>query len=310
MFIIKMPGQSYHGPLSFLTPREIELREHLMQHIYYLAGKIKERNMWHYRHLQLSEQYIETVFKQYGYQTTQQEYLVKQLPVRNIIAEYKGTSQPDEIIIIGAHYDSVVGSPGADDNASGVAAMLELARLMTTVQLKRTIRFVGFVNEECPFFYTKNMGSFRYAQAAKTKNENIVAMLSLESIGYYSNNTCSQYYPFPFRFFYPTIGDFIGFVGNLTSRHLVRHVITLFRQHTHFPSEGVAAPSWMIGVGWSDQWFFWKYGYQAVMVTNTALFRNPHYHTEHDTPETIDYARTARVVNGLANVIQDLAGLV
>jgi Zn-dependent M28 family amino/carboxypeptidase len=171
------------------------------------------------------------------------------------------------------------------------------------------VRFIAFVNEESPFFYTNKMGSYRYARDVRAKKENIVAMLSLESMGYYSTQPRSQHYPFPFSFFYPDTGDFIGFVGNLASLALVRQVIATFRQQTPFPSEGVAAPGWMIGVGWSDQWAFWKYGYSAVMVTGTALFRNPNYHRETDTPHTIDYERTARVVNGLVSVIRVLAGV-
>lgn len=306
-YMFNMPGHSYRGALPPLSQEEIRIRDRLVVHVNHLAGKIGERNIWHDRNLQLAAEYITSAFKKLGYSVSEQDYRVHDSSVKNIIAERRGVLHPEEIIVIGAHYDSIIGSPGADDNASGVATILECARLLATIEPKRTVRFIAFVNEEPPFFYTDQMGSYRYAQAAKQKQENIVAMLSIESIGYYSDKPHSQYYPFPFSFFYPHTANFIGFVGNLSSRTLTRAIVAAFRQHASFPSEGIAAPSWIMGVGWSDQWSFWKQGYRAVMVTGTALFRNPHYHTEYDTPETLDYDRMARVVNGLMHVIQDLA---
>jgi hypothetical protein len=132
-------------------------------------------------------------------------------------------------------------------------------------------------------------------------------MLSLETIGFFSDVAGSQHYPFPFGLLYPRTGNFIAFVGNIASRALVRRSIAAFRQHTAFPSEGVAAPGWMTGIGWSDHWAFWQEGYPAVMVTDTALFRYAPYHTHADTPVQINYERMARVVAGLARVITALA---
>ena len=186
--------------------------------------------------------------------------------------------------------------------------MLEVARLLKTQQLPRTVRFVAFVNEESPFFSTDSMGSLLYARRARARGEKIVAMLSIEMIGFYSEARKSQHYPFPLSRFYPDTANFIGFVGNISSRALVRRSIASFRRHTPFPSEGVAAPGWMTGIGWSDQWAFWKHGYPGLMITDTAFFRYAHYHTERDTPEKIDYTRMARVVVGLARVVADLAG--
>jgi Zn-dependent M28 family amino/carboxypeptidase len=186
--------------------------------------------------------------------------------------------------------------------------VLELARLLRRQPLARTIRFVAFANEEAPFFQTEGMGSWVYARHARGRGEQIVAMLSLETIGYYSDAKGSQQYPFPFGIFYPQVGNFIGFVGNTASRALVRRSIGSFRRHTAFPSEGTAAPGWLTGIGWSDQWAFWQEGYAAIMVTDTALFRYAQYHTPYDTPDKIDYDRTARVVVGLARVLADLAG--
>ncbi len=132
-------------------------------------------------------------------------------------------------------------------------------------------------------------------------------MLSLETIGYYSDESDSQHYPFPFSLIYPNTGNFIGFIGNISSRQLVRKSIRSFRSHTPFPSEGVAAPGWITGIDWSDHWSFWEEGYPAIMVTDTALFRYEHYHTMKDTPDRVNYDRTARVVMGLTRVITELA---
>src|SRR5438128_912564 len=152
-------------------------------------------------------------------------------------------------------------------------------RLLAGRQLARTVRFVAFVNEEGPFFQTDAMGSWVYARRSHARGEQIVAMLSIETIGFYSDVAGSQHYPFPFGLFYPRTGNFIGFVGNIASRALVQRSLAAFREHTALPSEGVAAPGSMTGIGWSDHWAFWHEGYPALMVTDTALFRYAPYHT-------------------------------
>ena len=227
--------------------------------------------------------------------------------VRNISVEIPGNTKPGEVIVVGAHYDTVYDSPGADDNTSGIAALLELARLLKDSHPARTVRFVAFVNEEPPWFQTESMGSLVYARAAHRKHENIVAAIPLEAIGMYSDQPGSQQYPEPMGLLYPDRGDFIGFVGNLSSRALVRNVIGIFRQTGTIPSEGSAAPEFLSGVGWSDHWSFWQVGYPAIMVTDTAPFRNPNYHHRSDKPDTLDYERTARVVTGLQQLLISLA---
>jgi Zn-dependent M28 family amino/carboxypeptidase len=222
--------------------------------------------------------------------------------------ELRGSAKPEEIVVIGAHYDSVYGSPGANDNASGVAALVALARAARGKGFARTVRFVAFVNEEPPYFQRGAMGSQHYAKEAKRRGEKVVAMMSLETIGCYSDAAGSQSYPAPFSFFYPTTGNFIGFVGNLGSRRLVRQAIGAFRETTQFPSEGVAAPSFIPGISWSDQWSFWEEGYDGIMVTDTALFRYAEYHTARDRPGILDYERLARVVAGLERVLDTMAG--
>ena len=302
-----MPEKSYSGLFLPLSEKEKIISSNLYNHVYKLAGKIGERNIWLPSKLNAAAAYIENTWRGQEYTVQRQEYDARGVKSANLEIEIPGTSQTDEIILIGAHYDSVLGCPGANDNGSGVAALLEISRLLKNRKLSRTIRLVAFTNEEPPFFLRRDMGSKVYASLARKHNENIVAMLSLETMGYYSEAPNSQQYPFPFSFFYPHTANFIGFVGNLRSQQLMKQSLGAFRRHTQFPSEGTAAPGWVTGIGWSDHWSFWQEGYRAIMVTDTALFRYDHYHTSEDTPEKIDYNRLARVTEGLSHVITELA---
>jgi len=222
------------------------------------------------------------------------------------VASAKAAS-PRSMILIGAHYDSVFGSPGANDNGSGVAAMLALARRFARKATQHTVRFVAFVNEEPPHFLGGDMGSFVYANRCKARGDKISAMISLETIGYFSDAPHSQTYPSPgLGIFYPRVGNFIGFVSNVHSRTLLRRAVALFRKHAKIPSEGAALPSFIPGVSWSDQWSFWRSGYPGIMVTDTAPFRYPHYHSASDTPDKLDYDRFTLVVSGMEKVIEGL----
>jgi Zn-dependent M28 family amino/carboxypeptidase len=308
MYMTNMPGKSWSGVLPPLTMEQERLAKHLRKHIAVLSEEIGERNLWRNRTLDATADYIEKTLQAMGYTVSSQVYTVQGTSVRNLEAVHGGTSLAEEIVLIGAHYDTFSGSPGANDNASGVAALIEIARLLAAKTLARSVRFVAFVNEEAPFFYTWKMGSHRYARQAHEHGDNITAMLSLETIGYYSDADGSQQYPNPvYAWLYPNTGNFIGFVGNLASRKLVRQCLGSFRRHSAFPSEGIAAPGRMMGIHWSDHWSFWQEGYAAVMVTDTALFRYPHYHASTDLPGRIDYERLARVVEGLAKMTVDLA---
>ena len=308
LYMTHMPGKSWSGVLPPLTIEQARLADRLRKHIAVLSEEIGERNLWRDGTLDATADYIEETLQAMGYAVTSQAYTVQATSVRNLEAVLSGTSLAEEIVLIGAHYDTVSESPGANDNASGVAALLEIARLLAAKPLARSVRFVAFVNEEAPFFYTWKMGSHRYARRAHERGDNITAMLSLETIGYYSDANGSQQYPNPvYAWLYPNTGNFIGFVGNLASRKLVRQCLGSFRRHSTFPSKNIAAPGRMIGIHWSDHWSFWQEGYAAVMVTDTALFRYPHYHASTDLPDRIDYERLARVVEGLAKVTVDLA---
>jgi Peptidase family M28 len=308
MFTTRMPGRSHAGPLPPLEGEAVVLRDRLRGHVETLAGRIGERNLWRHEALTAAAQYVEGSLRAPGLTVHSQPFTVEGQTVRNLEVELPGSSRAGELVVVGAHYDSVLGSPGADDNATGVAAVLEIARACASRRLPRTLRLVAFVNEEPPFFLGEGMGSLHYARRLREEGRDVAAMLSLETIGCYFDRPGSQQYPFPFRFFYPDRGDFIAFVGNTASRALVRRAVASFRRHAAFPSEGLAAPGWITGVGWSDHWSFWQQGYEAVMVTDTALFRYPHYHADTDRPHEVDYDRLSRVVAGLMEVVAELAG--
>jgi len=311
-----MPGKNVSkvGPLS---PDEIALREELRADVQKLAGEIGERNMWHYPQLNAAADFIEDSFSRAGLRTRRDSYEIRGQACHNIEAEIPG-NQP-EIIVIGAHYDSVFGSPGANDNGSGAAAVLALAKRFAARETEqgapqrkpnKTLRFVAFVNEEPPYFLSGEMGSQVYARRCKERGDKISAMISLETIGYFSDAPNSQKYPSPgLGLFYPKVGNFIGFVSNVRSGALLRRVITLFRKNARVPSEGASLPAFIPGVSWSDQWSFWQNGYPAIMVTDTAPFRYPYYHSSNDTPDKLDYDRFTLVVSGMEKVIEELANL-
>lgn len=303
----KKPEKSYRGPLPELSAEQVRLRDALRADVEQLAGKIGERNVVRYRQLLAAADFITRSFAASGYPVSKQTYEVRGRPCDNLEVELPGGKSKEEIVIVGAHYDSVRGAPGANDNASGAAGLLALARHFADQKPERTLRFVAFVNEEPPHFQTGEMGSMVYAKRCQTRKENVVAAISLETIGYYSDEPDSQEYPPLLSVLYPSTGNFIGFVGNLRSRQLVDDFTSSFRRHAKFPSEKAALPERVPGVGWSDQWSFWQYDYPGLMVTDTAPFRYPYYHEREDTPDKIDYDRMARVVDGLAGAIGDLA---
>lgn len=305
-FMVSVPGAPHAGEFQPLSDKERQLEAALRRHVAAVASR--EHNMEHPAALEAAAKEIESVLAALGYLVSAQRYSTPLGEVRNIEVEIAGGALAPEIVLAGAHYDSLSGSPGANDNGSGVAALLELARLMRDAKPARTLRFVWFVNEEPPYYKGKDMGSRRYARRSRERGENIVAMFSLETIGYYSEREGSQRYPFPLGFFYPSRGDFLAFVSNLGSRALLHQAIAAFRGRAEFPSEGVAAPAIIPGVDWSDHASFWEQGYPALMLTDTAPYRYPWYHTAQDTPDKVDYARLARVVRSLRGMLAELAG--
>jgi hypothetical protein len=303
-----VPGRSHSGPLPPLTEEERALAVALKRHIEATASR--EHNLRRYDELEKAARYIEATLASYGHSVGRQEFFDDRA-VRNIdvVIEPRADIAIPEVIVVGAHYDSVVGSPGANDNGSGVAAVLELARLLRdrAGTGTRRIRLVLFVNEEPPYFKTEDMGSLHYARALAERKENVVAMVSLETIGFYSDAPGSQRYPAPFNLIFPDRGNFVAFVGTPYARPLVWQTIRSFRSHTAFPSIGGVAPDAVPGIDWSDHWAFGQVGFPAMMVTDTAPFRYPHYHQLTDTPDKVDVESLARVVKGMERVIREAA---
>jgi Zn-dependent M28 family amino/carboxypeptidase len=294
-----------------LTPEEQTVHDGLKQHITMLSEVIGERSTFRPGGLEATARYIEDQLRKFGYTTRPRPFPVEGQEVRNIEVEVPGLRRPDQIVILGAHYDSV-DCPAANDNASGVAGVLEAARLLSSRRFKRTLRFVLFVNEEPPHYKGPHMGSFVYARECRERNENIVAMVNLETIGYYSDDPGSQRYPLFFNRrwfrFLPRRGNFVAFVGNFPSWRLAWRMHRQFRRFTKFPAWWLPAPDTMEGPGMSDHWCFWQQGFPAIMVTDTAFFRYHHYHLPTDTVDKIVFPPTARVVTAVAKALAALAG--
>lgn len=277
-------------------------------HVRTLADEIGPRDVFVPDKLNAAADYIRTFWEKIGYQVSAQTFSVQNVECQNLAIEIPGRSNPEEIVLVGAHYDTVSWAPGANDNGSAVAALLELSRLFSTESPSRTLRFVAFTNEEPPFFKSSSMGSLVYAKACQKRKENIVGMVCLETIGYYRDEPKTQKYPFPFRFFYPDKGNFVAVVGNLRSKPLVKSFTMHFMEESDFPVECVATFGFLTGIDWSDHWSFWHCGYPAIMITDTALFRYPYYHSSEDTSDKIDYDSLARVTYGVYRALLRMVG--
>jgi Zn-dependent M28 family amino/carboxypeptidase len=273
------------------------LIENLYRHVEYLSVKIGDRHLWKEGSLNMAADYIESVFTSSGYAVWRQNYSCYSQSVSNLIAEKTGTKK--DVVIIGAHYDTVPGSPGADDNASAVAGLLELARLNRETSNKKTLVFSAFVNEEAPCFGSPNMGSMVYAKHLREQRIPVEVMVSLEMIGYFSEERI-QAYPLPgMGLVYPKTGDYIGVVGNFLSSKYVSFFKKGIRKHSNIRARSLTGPEFFGGINLSDNYSFWHHGYRAVMVTDTSFFRNRHYHQLTDTIDTLDFDKMAEVVKGL-----------
>jgi len=302
------PGSSHEGPLPPAGDREQAAEARLRRDVEALALRIGPPDLYeHPEALRLAADYVADELQAAGYAVRRHPFDVYGKQVENLDAELPGKDRTAEVLVVGAHYDSVPTTPGADDNASGVAAMLEIARLLAREKPARAIRFVAFVNEEPPHFKQETMGSLVYARACAAANEELVGVLVLEMLGYYDERPGTQSYPPPLGLIYPDRGDFVGFVGELSARPLVQRAVEHFRALVPFPSEAISAPSFVPGIDFSDHWSFTQAGYPALMVTDTAFYRSAHYHQPTDTPATLDFPRLARVTVGLADVVRRLA---
>ena len=306
LYCVRMPGESWQGQPPPLSAAETRIKTGLERHVAMLAGQIGERHAGRPQRLRQAADYISAELGALGYPVTEQKFSGDRY--RNLVAEIEGSARPDEIIVVGAHYDTVLLTPGADDNASGVAGLLELARLLRERAPGRTLRFIAFTNEEAPFFGGPEMGSMVSARAARRGGDDIVVMFSLEMIGYFSREPGSQHYPRIIERFYPATGDFIAFVGNLRSGAVLRRAVKHFRREAAIGSAGlIAAAALVPDIQRSDNFAYWRNGYRAIMVTDTSNFRNERYHTAADVAASLDYDSMARVVSGLAAMLEQLA---
>jgi len=284
-----------------------DLTHRLQMHVERLAGDIGERNVFVPEALQRAATYIEGEWGTMGYDVERLEYDVSGIRCANLVTTRMGTARHNEILLLGAHYDSVLGSPGANDNASGVAALLEIVRMFRAIEPVLTVRFVAFVNEEPPFFRTRQQGSMVYAEAARHRGDDIRLMATLETIGCYSDQPGSQSYPPLFRFFYPDRGNFVGIVSDFGSRPAMQRLAEAFRAQSDFPLQTVSTFRFVPGVSWSDHRSFWRHGYPAVMVTDTAFYRYRHYHAPTDTTDKLAFPKLAQVTLGLFEAFAVLA---
>lgn len=294
---------------SAVPPADRADPERLRHWVSYLAGTIGCRPATRPDLLHAVAERIAEGFQALGYSVAQQPVPSRRTTLANIIAApgYPASSASDQpLLIVGAHYDSVSRSPGADDNGSGVAGLLELARLLAAAA-PPGLRLVAFCPEEPPAYRTKAMGSYFYAQGLKKAKTRVAGMICLEMIGFFSDAPGSQSYPLPFmNIFYPDRGNFIAMVGNLRSIPWTRQVSKAFARATDLPVSTLNGPALIVGIDFSDHWSFNKFGYPALMVTDTAFYRNPHYHLPSDIPNTLDYTRAAKVVTGLAAAIRTI----
>lgn len=303
LVLIAMATTAATSPQAPLTTR-------LERHVRTIASV--EHNTRQPKALEQAALYIEQSLAAEGYAVRRQEYTYDGHRVRNLevsIINSPGNKPPERIFIVGAHYDSAPGAPGANDNGSGTAAVLELARMLKGIRLSAgtELKFVFFVNEEPPYFMSEGMGSWQHARDLRERGQPVEAALILETIGYYADAQDSQRYPPGLAKLYPNAGNFIAFVGTLGSSELVRKTLAAFRAASTFPAEGLAAPAYVEGVTLSDHSSYNRQGYPALMITDTAFLRYPYYHTAQDTPDKLDYASMSRVVQGLAKVIEGMA---
>jgi len=274
----------------------------LKNHVNVLSQEIGWRGIEQYENLQKAENYIAEQFTALGLEVERQEFTVAGKAVSNVIAKKTGTKYPDRIIVAGAHYDSYF-NPGADGNASGVAAILELARLLAGQETGATVHLVAFATKEPPFFGTPQMGSVFYAKRLKENNETVLAVFILDAIGYYSGKNRSQRYPPLLGITYPDKGNFLAVIGNSQSAELLKTTESTLKKEASIPIQSFVGFDFIN----SDHWAFWKEKYDTVLLTDTGGYRNPHHYSLSDTPEELNYLSMAQLVRGLVSVLEDLA---
>lgn len=303
--IKRVPSQSFTVPQ---TSWEIP-EQKLFEHVKYLSRNIGSRSFGEPLKISATRDYILKTLSQDGMNPSIQDFTIDNMTFSNVVLTFTGLKYPREVVVIGAHYDTILGTPGADDNGSAVAMLLETARMLGNAELSRTLKLVFFVLEEPPIFGTENMGSRIFARRAKEAGMDIRAMISLEMVGFFSEDKGKQAFPLPLmNLFYSTTPNFIAVVGNFRSRALVSQVADGLKKGCMVPVEVLAAPAIVPGIGLSDHASFWKEGYPAVMITDSAFYRNPNYHQATDTFDTLDYKTMAELLKGLIYTVRVLCG--
>jgi hypothetical protein len=297
-------------PQSGIADARLESLERTVE---FLSVELGERNLEddaRYARLLRAEEWIGAQLASTGLDVTHEPYRADGRAVSNIYAERRGELRPRDWVVVGAHFDSARGSPGANDNATGVAVLLALAGRWArrSAPTGCSVRFVAFNTEEPPYTRTPHMGSAVHARGCRARSEQLTAMLSLETLGSYYFKHRGPDAPLPLRFFSPWRGDFVAAVGNLSSAALLRRVAAEFDAGSSLRCRPLALPLALRGANSSDHWAFWREGYPALMLTDTGPFRTRHYHRPTDTHEHVDYARLEAVVEGVSAVLDALAG--
>lgn len=297
------PGRVPRQPLD---KHATALTQRLERHVRAVASK--PHNLYYPQELESAALYIEQELLDAGLAPIRHAYRCKAGPVRNLeVVLEPSVAHKTPSLVIGAHYDSPDDCPGANDNGTGVAALIEIAKRLKDQPRKFRIRIVFYANEELPWGKTPEMGSWQHAKMLKDRQEPVLGMLALETLGHFSDRPGSQKFPFPFGLLYGDRGDFVAFVGMLKGRGFVHTLVRSFRKVSTVPSIGGVAPRAIEGIDLSDHWAYDQFGFPAAMVTDTAPFRNPYYHQRYDTPDKVDYEMLAQVTEGLARTIALLA---
>lgn len=307
-YIIRCEGSWQGVPMEDGMRGELGAFEDLLRaDVSFLSETLGPRNPSHYRSLAAAAEWIEDRWESQGYEVKRQTFLVEGKECANLEIEIPGRRIPSEIVLVGAQYDTWPDSPGANNNAGGVAVLLKLSDMLKEQLPDRTIRLVAFTTQEPPYDNTESMGSLRYARRCKERGENIRVMLCMDAIGVYKQDPGTQKLPFPFSLFYPDRGNFLAFIADLQSRAFVVETTRGFKKGSSFPIEAGSAPKWVKGVCWSDHASFWKYGYRGIQITDTGAFRSSSHTTSDDTMEKIDFSALARITVGMFSSILELA---
>jgi len=300
----RSPGTLYPIPVGALTPQQTQLELELRSDVEALSSGIGPRHGAHsYGKLLEAEQWLLQTIADMGLAARRVEVNLGAIALANVEVSIGGGRSAGEIIVIGAHYDTVPVSPGANDNASGVALLLATLRALRDDAPDRTLRVVFFVNEESPFSGGVQMGSRVYAESCRAARDHIVAMINVDSVGYFSAEPGSQHYP-PFVLGLPTTGGFVGFGSNRENIPLLDRVVELFQHHSRFPSIGIASDSTNAARG--DHAPFWWQDYPAIMISDTSEFRDPHYHSASDRAENLNYEQMSILADGFIATIRSM----